>query len=77
MTCKHCGREPENGTPTHWLGCLKTQRTPEESDQIEGFLEEKLAGMCDFGTCANPKRPQGKGPKPRYCDEHSDPKSRK
>jgi hypothetical protein len=33
--------------------------------------------LCAFGDCTNPKRPKGKGPAPKYCTEHSDPKNRK
>jgi hypothetical protein len=80
MTCQTCGRPAENGQPVHWLGCkeIGKARTPEESAEIESFLEEKLAAMCEFGTCANGKRAgSGKGAKPKYCDEHSDPKNRK
>jgi hypothetical protein len=33
--------------------------------------------LCEFSGCENPKRPAGKGPKPKYCEAHKDPKSRK
>jgi hypothetical protein len=33
--------------------------------------------LCEFAGCENPKRPAGKGPKPKYCEAHKDPKSRK
>ncbi|UQA91643.1 hypothetical protein [Streptomyces halobius] len=90
MSCKHCGREPQaDGTPTHWLGCKakKAERAPEPPPRAAEVPEvaeaDNLADLpvpvdrCTFGECANPKRPQGKGPKPKYCDDHRTAKSRK
>ena len=68
MSCKSCGREPENGTATHWLGC------PEAPGSSRASRE---ADACEYGDCTNPKRPPGKGRAPKYCTEHSDPKTRK
>lgn len=66
--CDNCGRDDG-----HWLGCAEAWRadreatppTPEDADQ------------CVFPGCPNDKRPAGKGPKPKFCTEHSDPKNRK
>lgn len=66
--CKTCGRDDG-----HWLGCKEafsaeretTPPAPEGADQ------------CTFPGCDSDKRPPGKGPKPKYCTEHSDPKNRK
>ena len=81
MSCKSCGREPENGTPTHWIGCPEAPGgRPFTTMQKE--VQRIVAGvigplLCEYGDCTNPKRPPGKGPKPKYCTEHSDPKTRK
>ena len=68
MSCKSCGREPENGTATHWLGCKEI--VPADAQKI-------YAETCEYGDCTNFKRPPGKGRAPKYCTEHSDPKTRK
>lgn len=73
MSCKSCGREPENGTPTHWIGCPEQLRDHARNLVAPDFSE----ALCAQDGCTNPKRPPGKGPKPKYCTEHSDPKTRK
>lgn len=72
--CEKCGRDEG-----HWMGC---QAAPSWGlrDAIHSFVEKAIDNMglaCEHGECSNPKRPPGKGPKPKYCTEHSDPKSRK
>ncbi|OEJ24282.1 hypothetical protein AS594_07065 [Streptomyces agglomeratus] len=77
MTCKSCGREPENGRPTHWLGC---KEIPSGGRLMELFEEQNHLSpetCCEHGECTNPKRPQGKGRAPKFCEDHSDPKKRK
>ncbi|MGW2513647.1 hypothetical protein ACWC0A_30485 [Streptomyces scopuliridis] len=71
--CAHCGRAPENDQATHWLGCEEITLQHFEAGQVA--LDPVV--ICEYGDCSNPKRPQGKGPKPKYCTEHSDPKNRK
>ncbi|MFJ2650883.1 hypothetical protein ACIO1C_29710 [Streptomyces sp. NPDC087420] len=70
MSCQKCGREDG-----HWVGCeaasggTQPPGVPPEAAEKDG---------CEHGKCSNAKRPaQGKGPKPKYCDDHSTPKSRK
>jgi hypothetical protein len=46
-------------------------------EEVEPEVEPTLVALCDFAGCENPKRPAGKGPKPKYCEAHKDPKSRK
>lgn len=73
MTCQTCGRPAENGTPTHYIGC-------EAAWPNEPVPEVSMSGPehCLFGVCTEPKREaKGKGPKPKYCEVHSDPKNRK
>lgn len=65
--CETCGRPPENGQPTHWLGC-------EVPAQAVAELDETLAAMCEFGECAQPK--WSNGPRTKFCVDHKDPKSR-
>lgn len=62
--CKTCGREDG-----HWLGCPEVTR-----DRALVVTDDE---KCAFGDCREPKRPKGKGPAPKYCEEHSDPKNRK
>lgn len=77
--CKTCGREGG-----HWLGCAEIREpfvlrrradAPDPEEHMAQLLEQ--AAQCAFGDCKEPKRPKGKGPAPKYCDEHSDPKNRK
>ena len=74
MTCKSCGYPSENVNGQrvpqgHHYGCAERVREPAP--------EPPGDDSCEHGDCSNLKRPQGKGPKPKYCDEHSTPKSRK
>lgn len=64
MSCKTCGREPENGTETHWLGCeaLFPKVRPAEVDQVPP------AGVCEHDGCSDPKKEwSGRGAKPKFC----------
>lgn len=73
MSCQTCGREAEGDHQGHWLGCEEGAKA--SSPRVP---KEPAADQCDFGTCANQKKAwSGKGPKPKYCEEHGDPKNRK
>lgn len=80
MSCQKCGR-----SDGHHLGCEVPSRqvrlVPKpDARPVEEAVTEELERLarCEHGECSNPKRPpQGKGPRPKYCDEHSTPKSRK
>lgn len=79
MSCQTCGHPPEtvNGERApqgHNVGCAKARAAADPSSR---GLEPREEGVCEHGECSNQRRPQGKGPKPKYCDEHSTPKSRK
>lgn len=84
MSCEKCGRPAENGTPAHWLGCASVPmlapnpayRTQDATTELAGGPAGALH-LCELASCFNEKRPQGKGPKPKYCTDHSTPKSRK
>jgi hypothetical protein len=74
MTCRGCGREAENGRPTHWLGCEEI--TAQDFEDKAVHLDPVV--ICELGECATEKKPWlGKGAKPKYCQKHSDPKNRK
>ncbi len=66
--CETCGREDG-----HYLGCADATRAP--SGPVVTYDPAEV--LCAFDGCTNPKRPKGKGPAPKYCEEHSDPKNRK
>lgn len=75
MTCRTCGHpaeevDGERVPQGHNFGCAEALAAPSDA-------EPAPVDACEHGECPNPKRPQGKGPKPKYCDEHSTPKSRK
>jgi hypothetical protein len=70
--CKTCGREDDG----HWLGCKEAQG-PWSDQGGDIHLPPKDSGPCAVGDCAKPTRPKGKGRAPIYCEDHSDPKSRK
>lgn len=78
MSCQTCGHPAEKvdgkRVPQgHNFGCPERLRA-----HARNLVEPDFAGsLCEHGECSNPKRPQGKGPRPKYCDEHSTPKSRK
>lgn len=68
--CKDCGREPENGVETHWLGC--DNPSPNRRALDAGFVarERTRESECIKDGCTNP-RAVSKGPRPtKYCDEH-------
>lgn len=69
MSCQKCGREDG-----HWLACEAAPGGTQPPSVPPKAAEED---GCEHGECSNPKRAQGKGPKPKYCDDHSTPKSRK
>jgi hypothetical protein len=69
--CDNCGRDDG-----HWLGCANApapKPLPVNPDQLSTGNPDE----CFHEGCINPKRPAGKGPKPKFCEEHSDPKNRK
>lgn len=81
--CQTCGREDG-----HWLGCAgeRPRREPLDLSEDLAKLARPLAAegpppkaevACEYGECANDKRPQGQGPKPKYCDDHREQKNRK
>jgi hypothetical protein len=64
--CKSCGREPENGTETHWLGC---EAIAPQVPLVELRLRTRES-ECAKDDCKEP-RAVSKGPRPaKYCDEH-------
>lgn len=87
MTCKTCGYPAENVNGQrvpqgHNYGCARASAMlapdPAYRSEVAAVeLSETEGDSCEHGECPNPKRPQGKGPKPKYCDDHSTPKSRK
>jgi hypothetical protein len=88
--CRACGREQENGVYTHYLGCDNIAKPP-PTDPLPELVEKAVAELedgpvepdpkdpeaCQVEGCSNPKRPATKGPKPKFCEDHRDPKSRK
>lgn len=73
MTCQSCGREPENGTPTHWLGCEEAVRrwadaVTEKQGPAPLGADLKPNTVCEHEGCSEPKKEwSGKGAKPKYC----------
>jgi hypothetical protein len=64
--CDNCGRGDG-----HWIGCPATPTG-------DGEAPPAGAEMCAYDDCVFQRRPKtGKGPAPKYCTEHSDPKNRK
>lgn len=74
MSCQKCGREDG-----HWVGCAAAPRPVTMQDEVRSIAAAVVEPlMCERDGCSKAKRPaQGKGPKPKYCDDHSTPKSRK
>lgn len=65
--CKNCGREPENGVETHWIGCPIPGLAARKA---EAARERTRESECIKDGCTNP-RAVSKGPRPtKYCDEH-------
>lgn len=62
--CGTCGREPENGVATHWLGCVENLRA-----HARNLVEPDFTGsLCEHHGCSEPKKEwSGKGAKPKYC----------
>jgi hypothetical protein len=56
--CSNCGREPENGTPTHWIGC-----------PVPGLAARRAAANeCEHDECSKPKKEwSGRGARPKFC----------
>jgi hypothetical protein len=71
--CGTCGREGDG----HWIGCAETAHSAQSVAYNTTPPAAEDADQCAFPGCLGDKRPQGKGPKPKYCTEHSDPKNRK
>ncbi|MEV4228138.1 hypothetical protein AB0J81_13760 [Streptomyces bobili] len=69
--CKKCGREPENGTETHWLGCEEIAKRFGPREGVRAFVEKVLDNhgiLCEHDGCKQPKKEwSGKGAKPKYC----------
>ena len=66
--CEKCGRDDG-----HYLGCPAVPGVSAEPDRARARESE-----CVKDGCTNPRREaKGKGPAPKYCEEHSDPKNRK
>ncbi len=66
--CEKCGRDDG-----HYIGCTAALRAHARNLVGPDFME----ALCAFDGCNNPRRPKGKGPAPKFCTEHSDPKNRK
>jgi hypothetical protein len=77
--CQACGRPAENGTPVHWIGCDEAAGRDLLGPLVEGLtLVPPSVSLCEHGECSEPKKEYaGRGAKPKYCEEHSDPKNRK
>lgn len=71
--CKTCGREGGG----HWIGCEGAAHSAQSIVYNTSPTPPEDADQCVFPGCVNDRRPAGKGPKPKYCTEHSDPKNRK
>lgn len=75
MTCLSCGREAENGTPAHWIGCQATaagQVLKEHASRLLAVAEaiEPVLARCEHEGCSNPKKEwSGRGARPKYCAE--------
>lgn len=68
MTCPECGREAENGTPTHWLGCEATRLVISEPQADLTVQTELIDNPCEYPGCGKQKKEwTGKGAKPKYC----------
>ena len=66
MTCRSCGRAPERGVETHYIGCKRAKKAPEP----ESPATEPGAEQCAREGCMNP-RMVSKGPRAaKYCEEH-------
>lgn len=76
MSCDNCGRDDG-----HFLGCGRAAANAAAAAAFDDSTVVTDWGVvpadCAFGDCENPRRPKGKGPAPKYCEEHNDPKKRK
>lgn len=71
--CKKCGRDDG-----HYIGCPEILRVHTPAEVAEDLsVDDPKVRRCAYDDCPNPKRPKSKGPAPKYCTEHSDPKNRK
>ncbi|MFJ2176413.1 hypothetical protein ACIOHE_26420 [Streptomyces sp. NPDC087851] len=60
--CPSCGREPENGTPTHWIGCERAAAPPPRAGAAPA------GDVCEHDECSEPKKEwSGRGARPKYC----------
>ncbi|MFF6988367.1 hypothetical protein [Streptomyces sp. NPDC010273] len=69
MSCQTCGREAENGVPTHYIGCEEGAQTPPPRAPAAPEV-----GTCEHEGCLEPKA--SKSPRAKWCEQHKDPKSR-
>lgn len=73
--CKTCGRDDG-----HWIGCAEAASRRREAvvTSEDSERERTRESECVKDGCTNPRREaKGKGPAPKYCEDHSDPKNRK
>jgi hypothetical protein len=63
--CETCGRDDG-----HNMGCAEAVKLPQ-------MRTTEPEDRCTFGDCTNLRRPPGRGARPKYCTDHSDPKNRK
>lgn len=61
MSCQHCGRHDG-----HYIGC----RAIESGSEPPPLPPENSSDQCARPECTNPRAPQGKGPRPKYCEDH-------
>lgn len=77
--CESCGRPPENGQATHWLGCDEAVKqwvdTVTETGKAAPLVGDlKPAGLCEHDGCSESK--WSDGPRTKFCTTHKDPKNR-
>ncbi|NJP50094.1 hypothetical protein HCJ93_08415 [Streptomyces sp. SBST2-5] len=70
--CSNCGREPENGVTTHWIGCpipgLQARVAAAEANPQPPAAFEAPGDVCEHDGCSQPRKKwSGKGAKPKYC----------
>lgn len=73
MSCIRCGREPEKRdgrvVEVHHLGC-EAARKPQASGTDLRNAGPGPEDQCARGGCDNPRAAQGKGPRPKFCEDH-------
>lgn len=62
--CETCGREDG-----HYIGCAAVAK-PQVGDPDLRNEGPDSEDQCAREGCTNPRAPQGKGPRPKYCEEH-------